>query len=173
MKIMRALKSLACLLLVALSGCAGYHVGPVNGALVSPDKTIEILPFDNQTLQPRLGDELTKAARERIQTDGSYHLATREPGDVVVTGTIKYYGRQALNFLSADAATPENYRVGLVVHVVVRDRASGNLLIEKDLKPSSLVHIGRDLASAERQALPLIASDFAYELVSLISEGKW
>lgn len=173
MTLMRALKFFAGLAVAALTGCAGYHVGPINGALVAPGQSIEILPFNNQTLQPRLGDELTKAARERLQTDGSYHLATRDPAAVVITGTITFYGRESVNFLSADAATPENYRVGLTVHVVIRERADGRLLLERNLKPHILVHIGPDLASAERQALPLIAADFASDLVSLLSESAW
>ncbi len=162
-----------CLVAAALTGCAGYHVGPIHGALVAPGKSVEILPFNNQTLQPRLGDALTKAARERIQAEGSFHLATRDPGDVVVSGTIRFYGRESLNFLSTDAVTAENYRVGLLAHVVVRDRASGKLLLERDLKPHTLVHVGTDLASAERQSLPLIAEDFARDLVSLLSESAW
>ncbi len=170
---MRPLNLFFGLAVAALTGCAGYHVGPVGGTLVPAGQSVEILPFNNQTLQPRLGDALTQAARERIQTDGTYHLATRDPADVIVSGTIRSYGREALNYLSTDTATPENYRVGLIVHIVVRDRASGKLLVEKDLKPHTLVHIGADLASAERQSLPLIADDFARDLISLISENGW
>src|SRR5580698_1600842 len=62
------------------AGCAGYHLGPVNGAIAG-EKSIEILPFNNQTLQPRLGDAVTQALRERLQTDGTYHLDTRGEGD--------------------------------------------------------------------------------------------
>ena len=43
-----------------LAGCAGYHLGPVNGG-VAREKSIEILPFNNQTLQPRLGDAVVVA----------------------------------------------------------------------------------------------------------------
>lgn len=170
---MRALKIFLCLAAAALTGCASYHVGPIHSALVAPGQSVEIMPFNNQTLQPRLGDALTKAARERIQAEGSYHLATRNPGDVIISGTIKFYGRESLNFLSTDTVTPENYRVGLIAHVVIRDRATGKLLLQKDLKPHTLVHVNADLASAERQSLPLIAEDFARDLVSLLSESAW
>ncbi len=83
-----------CVLALLLAGCAGYHLGPVNGALAG-EKSIEVLPFNNQTLQPRLGDALTQALREQLQTDGTYHLATRDPGDVVVTGVITRYTAKA------------------------------------------------------------------------------
>ena len=86
---MRALKFfLPGLAAVALAGCAGYHLGPVNGA-VAGEKSIEVLPFNNQTLQPRLGDAVTQSLRERLQTDATYHLATHGSGDVVVTGVIR------------------------------------------------------------------------------------
>lgn len=170
---MRALKLFFCYLAAAaFTGCAGYHLGPANGA-VAGDKSVEVLPFNNQTLQPRLGDAITQAVRQRLQTDATFHLATSQPGDIVVTGVITRYAREGLSYLNTDVITPENYRVGLVAHVTVRERATGRLLLDKDLKAFSLVHVGTDLASAERQSLPLIASDFARELVQLLAEGAW
>jgi hypothetical protein len=155
-----------------LAGCAGYHLGPVMGEPAG-DRSVEVLPFNNQTLQPRLGDALTQAVRERLQTDGTFHLDTRGTGDIVVSGTITRYGREALSFLNTDSFTPENYRVGMVVHVVARERSSGKLLFDKDLKGYSLIHAGADLTSADRQALPLLAQDLARNLVSLLAEDKW
>src|SRR5271154_3703140 len=86
---------------MALAGCAGYHLGPVNGAIAG-GKSIEILPFNNQTLQPRLGDAVTQALRERVQTDGTYHLDTHGKADVVVTGIITHYHRTPETFLNSD-----------------------------------------------------------------------
>jgi hypothetical protein len=88
-------------------------------------KIHRIVPFNNQTLQPRLGDAVTQALRERMQTDGTYHLATHGPGDVVVTGVITDYHREGVSFLRTDVATAENYRVDLTAHVTARDRATG------------------------------------------------
>ena len=170
---MRALKFLlSCLVAGALAGCASYHLGSANGA-VAGAKSIEVLPFNNQTQQPRLGATLTQSLRERLQTDATYHLATHGDGDVVVTGVIRNYDRQGLGFLSWDVATPENYRVDVIVHVTARERASGRLLLDKDVKGHTLVHIGADLASAERQALPLLADDLAQNIAELLTEGAW
>ena len=155
-----------------LAGCAGYHLGPVNREIAG-DKSIEVLPFNNQTLQPRLGDAVTQALRERLQADGTYHLATRGAGDVVITGDVKSYSREGLSYLNTDVVTPENYRVGLVAHVTVRDHATGKLLLDKDVSGFTLVHVGSDLASAERQAAPLLAEDLARNVVELVTEGSW
>lgn len=171
---MRALKILFPGLAVwLLAGCAGYHLGPVNGA-VAGAKSIEVQPFHNRTLQPRLGDAITQSLRERLQTDATYRLVSRgDAGDVVVSGVVRQYLRQGLGYLNADVTTPENFRVDLVVHVTARDRLSGKTILDKDVKGHTFVHIGNDLASAEREALPLLAEDLAQNISELLTEGAW
>jgi len=160
---------------VLLAGCAGYHLGSVN-----PDDTaggrkfVEILPFNNQTQQPRLGDAVTQALRERLQADGTYQLATQGGADIVVTGVITGYQREGLSYLNTDVTTVENYRVGVTAHVTMRERSTGKLLLDKpNVTGYTLVHVGTDLASAERQALPLLAEDLARNTVELLTEGTW
>jgi predicted alpha-1,6-mannanase (GH76 family) len=157
---------------VLLAGCAGYHLGPVNDA-VAGGRSIEILPFNNQTLQPRLGDAVTQALRERIQTDGTYRLDTHGGADVVVSGVIIRYTRVGVSYLDTDVQTAQSFRVNITAHVVARERASGKLLFEKDVTGYTLVSVGRDLASAERQATPLLAADLAQNISGLITEGAW
>ena len=157
---------------VLSAGCAGYHLGPVNG-VVAGEKSIEIVPFNNQTLQPRLGDAVTQALRERLQTDGTYRLATRNPGDVVVTGVITDYQREGVGFLRTDVTTAENYRVEITAHVKVRDRATTKVLLDKNVNGFTLVQVGTDLADAERQSLPLLAEDLARNITELLTEGAW
>jgi hypothetical protein len=170
---MRPLKFFVlCTLAALLAGCAGYHLGPVNGA-VAGEKSVEVLPFNNQTLQPRLGDAVTQALRERLQTDGTYHLDTHGDADVVVSGVITRYHRIGLSYLNSDVSTTQNYRVNVVAHVVVRERATGKLLLEKDVTGYALVNVGADLASSERQAAPLLAEDLARNIAELITEGAW
>jgi hypothetical protein len=155
-----------------LAGCAGYHLGPVNGA-VAGEKSIEVLPFNNQTLQPRLGDAVTRALRERLQTDGTYRLATHGPADIVVSGVIMRYNREGLSYLNNDVTTTENYQVGVTAHVVARARASGKVLFDKNVNGYTLVHVGTDLTDSERQSLPLLAEDLARNITGLLTEGVW
>jgi hypothetical protein len=170
---MRAWKKfLPALAAVLLAGCAGYQLGPVNGA-VAGEKTLEVLPLANQTMQPRLGDAVTQALRERLQVDATYHLATSEPGDLVMSGVIRQYSHEGLGYLNRDAVTTQNYRVGVTVHVVVRDRVTGKLVLERDVKGHTLVNVGPDFASSERQAMPLLAADLAQNIVELLAEGTW
>ena len=155
-----------------LTGCAGYHLGPVNGA-VAGEKSIEMLPFNNQTLQPRLGDSVTQALRERLQTEGTYRLVTRGPGDIVVTGVITRYSRKGLSFLSSDVVTPQDYRIDITAHITACERDTGKVLLNKDVNGSTLVHVGGDLADTERQSLPVLAEDLARNVAELLTEGAW
>ena len=170
---MRAL-TICCSTLIAclVTGCAGYHLGPVNGS-VAGEKSIQILPFNNQTLQPRLGDALTQSLRQRVQQDGTLRLVTHESGDVILAGVIHGYQREAIGYLSTDAASPEDFRVEVLAHITAREAVSGKLLLDKDISGETLVHVGADLASAERQAMPLLAADLAKNINELISEGTW
>jgi hypothetical protein len=154
-----------------LGGCAGYHLGPVNNATAGA-RSVEVTPFNNQTLQPRLGDAVTQALREQLQSDGTFHLA-RSSGDIVVTGVITSYGRQGLSFLSSDVYTANNYQVGVVAHVTARQRDTGKVLLDKNITGYTLVHVGSDLADAERQSLPLLAQDLAQKVTEQLTEGAW
>jgi len=164
--------SILCLAAGLLAGCAGYHLGPAND-LLAGDKTIEVLPLNNLTLQPRLGDAVTQALREHLQTDGTYHLTTHRGSDLVLTGVISRYYREGLSFLTTDVATTSNYRIGIVAHVKVRDTESGKLLLDKDINGFTLVNVGSDLASSERQSLPLLADDLARNITIALTEGGW
>jgi hypothetical protein len=154
------------------AGCAGYHLGPVNNQ-VAGEKSVEVLPFNSQTFQPRLGDAVTQALRERLQVDATYHLATSGDGDVVVSGVITRYDRKAVAFLNSDVATAESYRVRITAHVTARERDTGKTLLDKDVDGYELVQVGPDLASAERQSAPLLAEDLARNIAELLTEGAW
>jgi lipopolysaccharide assembly LptE-like protein len=161
-----------CAAAIFSAGCTGYNLGPVNGA-VAGEKSIEVLPFNNQTLEPRLGDAVTQALRERLQTDGTYHLATHGGGDIVVSGVITSYTRDSLSFLPGDVLTAENYHVTITAHVIARELDTGKALLDRNVSGATLVQVGTDLASAERQSAPLLAEDLARNITELITEGAW
>jgi hypothetical protein len=164
--------SLCCLAALGWGGCAGYHLGPANGGPAGA-KTIEILPFNNQTLEPRMGDAASQALREELQTDATYHLVNHAGGDVVLTGTLKGYHREGLSFLNQDVTTAVNYRAGLTAHVVARENGSGKILLDKDITGYTLVRVGTDLAGADRQTMTLLADDLARNITVALTEGAW
>lgn len=157
---------------VALCGCAGYHLGPSNG-LAAGEKFIQVNPFVNQTLEPRLGDAVTTELRRSLQHDGTYRLATHGGADIVVSGTITRYDRHELNLLPNDVLTVSDYRVTATAQVTARDTSTGKVIFEKPVTGYTLIQVGSDLTSSERQALPLLAEALAKNVTALLVDGNW
>ena len=160
--------------LVALggSGCAGYKLGPVNG-LAARAKSVQINPFANQTLEPRLGDAVTSQLRIELQRDGTYQLASHNDGDIVVNGVVTRYIRIEVSFSASDVLTVRDYRLELSARVTARDRSTGKVILDQLVSGHTLIRVTTDLVSTERQALPLLAADLAKNVTSLLAEGPW
>jgi hypothetical protein len=160
--------------LVALSGsgCAGYKLGPVNG-MAAREKSVQVNPFENKTLQPRLTDEVTQQLRKQLQRDGTYQIASHDDGDIVVVGTVTHYERQMVSFTSSDVLTVQDYRLEVRAKVTARERSSGKIILDQIVTGSTVIRATTDLTSAERQAMPLLAADFAKNVTTLLAEGAW
>lgn len=156
----------------ALTGCAGYQVGSANG-LAAHGKSIQIRPFLNKTVEPRLTDAVTAELRRAVQRDGTFQLATHDDGDLVASGVITSYERHELTFQPSQVLTVNDFRLALTAHVTVRDRISGKLLLDRPVTGYTLIRVTYDLPDSERQALPLLAADLANHVTALLVEGSW
>jgi hypothetical protein len=154
-----------------MAGCGGYTLGPTNG-LVAGDKKIQITPFLNHTLEPRLGDAVTTAVRQNIQRDGTYRLATHNDADVVVTGVLTKYNRHELNFEPHDVLTVQDYRVSVTAQITARNLATGSTMTFTNTA-YTLVRVGSDLTSSERQAMPVLADQLAKNVTDELVDGSW
>jgi hypothetical protein len=155
-----------------LTGCAGYHLGPTNG-LEAREKSIQINPFVNQTLQPHLTDAVTFQLHKQFQREGTFQLATHGDADVVLSGSLIKYQRVEVTLASQDILMVRDYRLGLTAHVTARERSTGKVLLDQQVSGFTLIRVGSDLTSSERQALPLLAGDLARNVTALLAEGKW
>ena len=132
-----------------------------------------VTPFTNRTLEPRLSDDCTFALRKEIQRDGTFRLASDTSANLVVTGEVVRYERFEISFLSNDTTTARDYRLNLTARVIAKDRSSGKVLLDREVIGHSLMRVGTDLPSAERQTMPLVATDLARQITSLLADGTW
>jgi hypothetical protein len=164
------------ILLVALAlgggGCAGYRLGPSDG-FQAGYRTVIVKPFTNRTLEPRLGDDATVALRKEIQRDGTFRLTSSADANLEVACEIVRYDRNEISFLSTDITTARDYRVSLTAHVVAREKATGKVVLDREVTGYSLMRVGSDLPSAERQTLPLVAADLARQITAALADGAW
>ena len=162
----------AAALALLVAGCAGYSLGPTNG-MVAGAKSVEVSPFINQTMQPRLTDAVTSQMRKEIQKDGTYHLCSNGEADIIVSGTLTTYQRIEVTLNANDILTVNDYRLSLTAHVVARERGTGKTILDQPVTGYTLMRVGADMPSAERQAMPLLADDLAKNVTALLAEGKW
>jgi hypothetical protein len=72
---------------LALSGCYGF----AGGGLPPSIKTVAVLPFDNQTPEPTLTQEISRAVREAVEQRLGLRQSAEPRADAVVRGSITRY----------------------------------------------------------------------------------
>lgn len=156
--------------LMGSAGCAGYRLGPVNGA-VAGARSVQVKFFENETLEPRLIAAVNHSLRQQLQQDGTFRVESE--GDLVVSGVLKNFTRNGVNYKPDDILAVQDYSLQLTAQVTVTDRVTGKVMVERDIVGSSLVRVSTDFASGQRQAIPLIANQIALRATSVIADGEW
>lgn len=160
---------LGALLGLLLTGCLGYHVGPV---LKADYHSVAVPMFKNKTYKPQLEAQVTNGIIKRLQTDGTLRVDSVENADIVLTGEIVHYRREMLRTLQTEAETPREFRIYIDARVEAHDRLTGKSVFGPVIVTGSAdTFIGTDLEASEYQALPLIADDLARQVVSLLVES--
>ncbi|MFO1500471.1 MAG: LptE family protein [Verrucomicrobiota bacterium] len=153
------------------AGCA-YRLGPTNGE-VAGARSVRVDLFNNETLEPRLTEAVGTALRRTLQQDGTYRLNTRGDADIVLKGTITEYLRSGISFEPRDIITPRDFQITMVAKITATERASGRVILDRQVQGRTTIRIGPDLSSAERQAVPSLAEDLARNVTSLLVDGSW
>tara|TARA_B100000959_G_C14760749_1_gene533243 strand:+ start:158 stop:697 length:540 start_codon:yes stop_codon:yes gene_type:complete len=159
-------------LILGGSGCVGYVAGPTNG-IPAGSKSIRVDFFDNDTLEPRLVTAVNRSLKRHLQQDGTYRLETRGKADLVVNGKLTEFLRNGISYTPDDLLRVQDYIMKLTARIKVTDGVTGEVIFEGDVAGSSPVRVPKDLTSAQRQAVPLIADDLARQATSFIVDGKW
>lgn len=158
--------------LMLTAGCAGYHLGPASGEKAGT-RSIQIAPFANHTLQPRLPEYVMISLRRRVMQDGTYRLNTHDDGDVILTGEIKDYQRVGLSYQPTDVLTVLDYEITMTAEIKAKERWTGKVIFDKTVVGHTSLRAGQDLTSAERQAIPLLTDDLAKKTTALLADGTW
>ncbi len=113
----------------------GCLYGFAGGGLPSNIRTVAILPFDNQTAEPLLTQEVADALREAMQGRLGLRPASEANADAVVRGTIlRYEPDIALSFQAAGERGNVQVtarRVQLTLRVQIVDQREGRTLWER------------------------------------------
>lgn len=158
-------------LLLLLTGCAGYHIGPVKPFYMREVKTIAVPTFKNDTLNPRIETLITDTVIKQIQQDGTYRIVPSDTADAILEGTVTDLQRRSARSVRGNVLATSEFHITLSLQYKIVKRDTGAVMHERTVRGSTSFFVGGDLQQDERQAIPLAAGEAAEQLVSEISEG--
>ncbi len=162
---------------LVLSGCAGYHVGPIKPTRMAGVNTIAVPSFKNDTLLPRVEVLVANALIKQFQQDGTYRIVRDNDADAVVQGRIEQIIRRPARSVRGNVLLTREYTLDVRCRYDVTDRRTGAKLYssaasgQTSFFASSTDAIAADLTQDERQAFPLAAEELAKDIVTHLSEG--
>lgn len=115
---------------LALPGCYGF----AGGGLPPTIKTVAVLPFDNQTPEPTLTQEISRAVREAVEQRLGLRQATEPRADAVVRGSItRYEPDLPVAYEGGDSVVRVTRReVQITVSVEIMDQRQGKALWQRN-----------------------------------------
>ncbi len=156
---------------LCLSGCLGYHIGPVKPYYLKDVQALAVPTFKNETLIPHIDSLVTNTVIKQFQQDGTFKIVNASNADATLKAEITRIVRSPARSLVGNvlATTEFNLAIHLRYRVVGRD---GKLLgpVGEAIGTTSFF-VGTDVVTDERQALPLATEELATRLVSQLSEG--
>jgi len=117
---------------LALSGCLYGFAG---GGLPPGVKTVAVLPFDNQTPEPTLTQEISRAVREAVERRLGLRQSAEAQADAVVRGSITRYEPDlpvAYTGNDSSEVTVTRRQVQITVSVEILDQKQGKPLWQRN-----------------------------------------
>lgn len=155
---------------LCLSGCLGYHIGPVKPNYLRDVQTIAVPTFKNKTLLPRVEVLVSDTVIKQFQQDGTFRIAGNENADARLEGEIMRVDRTPARFVRGNVLATREFNLTLRLKYKLLGR-SGQSLAGGEVSGSTSFFVGSDPTTDERQALPLAAEQLATNLVTQLSEG--
>jgi outer membrane lipopolysaccharide assembly protein LptE/RlpB len=154
-----------------LTGCLGYHVGPVKPSVLRDVQVIAVPTFENKTLLPRIEVLITDSVIKQLQQDGTYRVANENNADAILKAEITEISRTPARSVRGNVLATTEFN--LTMHVKYKlETSSGTVLMPSaEVVGTTSFFVGTDVTTDERQALPLAAEELAIHLVTQLSEG--
>jgi hypothetical protein len=168
----------------SLSGCFGYHIGPVKPYYLQDVHTIAVPTFKNETLIPRIEVLVTGTVVKQFQQDGTFQIGNQENADAVLKGEITRISRTPARSVRGNVLATAEFNLNMHVKYKLVGRDGKMLGPPREASGTTSFFVGTgedltklsrtilaDVTTDERQALPLAAEELATRLVSELSEG--
>ena len=127
--------------------------------------------FKNLTLIPRVDVLVTGTVIKQFQQDGTFRIAREDNADATLKGEIIAVGRSPARSLRGNVLATTEFNLSVQVRYTLVGRDGKTIAGPGNAAGGTSFFVGEDVATDERQALPLAAEQLAINLVSQLSEG--
>jgi hypothetical protein len=158
-------------LTACLSGCLGYHVGPIKPGYLRDVQTIAVPTFKNNTLLPRIEVLVTGTVIKQFQQDGTFKIVANKDADAVLQGEIFRISRSPARSVRGNVLATTEFNLTMIVRYTLVGRDGKQLASPAEATGTTSFFVGTDVVTDERQALPLASEELATHLVTQLSEG--
>ena len=160
--------ALACL---SLTGCLGYHIGPVKPYYLRDVHTIAVPTFKNKTLVPHIEVLVTDTVIKQVQQDGTFKIAGDGNADATLTADITRIDRLPARSVRGNVLQTTEFNLTMHLKYTLVGSNGAALVPSGEAVGSTSFFVGSDVTTDERQALPLATEDLATRVVRQLSEG--
>lgn len=158
-------------LCLLLTGCLGYHIGPVQPHYLKDVHNLAIPVFTNTTLLPRIEVLITDTVIKQFQQDGTYRIVAGDNADATLKAEITRITRAPARSVRGNVLATTEFNLVLRIKYRLLDKHGAVLAGPAEVVGTTSFFVGTDVTTDERQALPLAAEELANNLVVQISEG--
>ena len=156
------------IMLLVVAGCCGYST---RSLLPSHIRSVAVVPVENSTTQPDLGEALTDSLVAAFKADRNLTLTDAAGAQLLVTSTISSYGRDPVAYVGDQTVNRYKVEIGASVaaHDQVRDEDffSGAVSAELTYNPDSTPDIGLSSEqSAQRRTVGKLAREIVRQVVT-------
>jgi hypothetical protein len=161
----------ACLLGLALAGCAGYTIGPIQPTFMKDVHRVAVPIFDNHTNEPDVEALATTTLIKQLQQDGTYQVTRADQADAEIKGIVTDVIRSQARALTGNVLASSEFNLTVRIHLDILDAHTKAKLAQRDVDGTSRFFVQNDIPAQERQALPLAFEDASVQAASYLTEG--
>ena len=158
-----------CLLFGCLVGC--YTLGPTPPTYMKGVHRVAVPIFKNTTVTPDVQAMATTTVIKQIQEDGTYEVTGVDQADAVVIGTIVSVERTKARSLKGNVLASAEFNLRVTIDFRIEQPNTSQLMAQRSIEGGTSFFVGNDIASQEREAIPLAVQDLAAQFASFLSEG--
>jgi hypothetical protein len=153
------------------AGCAGYSLGPIPPTYMKGVHRVAVPIFKNVTISPDIEALATTVVIKQIQQEGTYEVTGVDQADAVVVGTIASIQRTKARSLQGNVLASSEFSLRITINFRIQKAGTGEVVGQRDIEGVTSFFVGNDVASQDREAIPLAVEDAAVQFTSYLSEG--